>query len=585
MIQKQEISIIIGGQQGEGIESVGEILAKSMSRLGYHLFGSRSFSSRIKGGHSDFNLRINKERVYNNSEELDMIIAFDEDTVKLHQKSLNHTGIILADPKLVEINDLDLKNSSQYFEIPFTQLAVDLGSGMMKNMIAVGTAAYLLNQNIEEFEKAIQEQFSKKGTSIVEKNIEAFRKGYKFAQANINNSFHLPQIVGNQRIFLSGNEAISLGAALGGCRLMAGYPITPASEVLESLMKMIPEFGGVVVQTEDELAAISFVIGAGYSGARAMTATAGPGLSLMQEAIGLSGATEIPVVIVDCQRGGPSSGMATKFEQSDLNAMLGGTHGESPKIILSPSNVVEALLDMPKAFNLAERYQCPVFVASDLLLSTSKQTLDFEDIEEITIDRGKIVSEETLLENMGPFFERFAVTEDGISPRSIPGQKKGMHHVTGIEHGPSGHPSENPENRVAQMDKRKRKLEHIPLDDSIKYAGSKEPEILFVGFGSTYGVMHEARKELMELGIEIGHAHIRMLSPFPVSELTEYTDRADKVIIVEQNSTGQLAYLIKQYLPIHSKTHSCLKYSGVPISSSEILSFVNGIQSINKEMV
>ncbi|MBT2689848.1 2-oxoacid:acceptor oxidoreductase subunit alpha [Bacillus sp. ISL-47] len=586
-MEETELSIIIGGQQGEGIESVGEILAKAMSRIGYHLFGARSFSSRIKGGHTDFNLRISKVQVFNNSEDLDIIIAFDEDTISLHQQSLKANGIILCDPKTVNINNINLGKEIRYHEIPLTQLAAELGSQIMKNIIAVGAACSLLNQPIEEFETAIKEQFEKKGKSIIENNLGALRKGYQYAKEVIEVHFPIEKATSGQRIFMSGNDAISLGAVLGGCRFMAGYPITPASEVLENLTRIIPEYGGVVVQTEDELAAISMVLGAGYTGARAMTATAGPGVSLMQEAIGLSGAGEIPVVIVDCQRGGPSSGMATKFEQSDLNAMFSGTHGESPRIILSPSTVLEAFTDMPKAFNLAEKFQCPVFVASDLMLATSKQTFDFQEVNEIEIDRGKLAGDLELFENEKAFYERFAITEDGITPRSIPGQKKGMHHVTGIEHGPSGHPSENPNNRKEQMDKRKRKLENVPLDQSIKYEGSQHPDILLIGFGSTYGVIHEARKKMHSSGIEVGHAHIRMLQPLAKDELTNYTGLAKKVFIIEQNSTGQLANIIKQKVAIHSKVHSILKYNGIPIKTSEIITYIHNHFDVssNKELV
>jgi 2-oxoglutarate/2-oxoacid ferredoxin oxidoreductase subunit alpha len=585
MKPKKELSCIIGGQQGEGIESVGEILAKAMGRMGYCLFGSRNFSSRIKGGHTDFNLRISEEYVYNNSELIDFIIAFDEDTIQLHQKSLTSNGIILADPKTVNLKKITPRADVHYIEVPFSQIAIEINGAILKNMISIGAACLLLNKPLDEFEKAVQEQFSKKGDKVVEMNIKALHKGYECLGELTTIRYPLVTSAPGQKIFLSGNEAISLGAVLGGCRFMAGYPITPASEVLENLMRIIPQYSGVVVQSEDELSAIGMVIGAGYTGVRAMTATAGPGLSLMQEAIGLSGAGEIPIVIVDCQRGGPSSGMATKFEQSDLNAMMFGTHGESPRIVLSPSTVIEALLDMPKAFNLAEQYQCPVFVASDLLLATSKQSFDLIDIEPININRGSMISDEELLENENPFYDRFAVTKNGVSARSIPGQKKGTHHVTGIEHGPTGHPSENPDNRIAQMNKRSTKLQHVPQDQAIKFEGNKKPDILFVGFGSTYGAIQEARKSLEISGRSIGHAHIRMLQPLPKEELIKYTDHAKNVIVVEQNSTGQLANIIKQNIAIHNKLHSCLKYNGVPLSVSDITSFVTQIGSIKKELV
>jgi len=581
MSQHFELSCIIGGQQGEGIESVGEILAKTMGRTGYFLFGARNFSSRIKGGHTDFNLRISKERVYTTSEQVHILFAFDRETIELHQHELVDNGIILYDPKTVPMKDIELRQGIQAHEMAFTDIAGEIGSKLMKNIVAVGAAAALLDQPLEVFETAIIEQFENKGKAIVEKNILAFRKGHEDLQAITTAKFSLEQPETGNRMFLSGNDAIALGAILGGCRFMAGYPITPASEILENLMKLVPEYGGVVVQAEDELASAALIIGAGYTGVRAMTATAGPGLSLMQEAIGLAGATEVPIVIVDCQRGGPSSGMATKIEQSDLNAMISGSHGESPRIVLTPSTVEEAMMDMPKAFNLAEMFQCPVFVASDLMIATSKQSCMVPDFSQIEINRGKMISEEELQSLEGPFYKRFAPSADGITPRSIPGQKKGMHHVTGIEHGPTGHPSENPDNRIQQMNKRDRKLEFVPQNDAVKYEGAEKADVLLVGFGSTYGAIRDARKHLETLGVSVGHAHIRMIHPFPMDILNNYLDEASSVIVVEQNSTGQLASLIKKHKDVHQKLHSCLKFSGVPFAKSDITSFYKDLEIPN----
>ncbi|WP_209812204.1 2-oxoacid:acceptor oxidoreductase subunit alpha [Ammoniphilus resinae] len=573
---KSEVSCLVGGMQGEGIESVGEILAKALGRNGYYLFGYRNFSSRIKGGHSDFHLRIGKDPVYNASERFELILAFDHESIELHQRSLIDGGVILFDPKTVKIDQITIRGGIQSIAFPFSDMAAELGSKQMKNMVAVGAACALFDQPIGVFGDAVREQFAKKGEAIVEKNMAAVKKGHEFLQELMDTRFPLEkQPQSGQRLFLSGNDAISIGAVLGGCRFMAGYPITPASDILENLVQMLPNYGGVAVQTEDELAAIAMVIGAGYAGTRAMTATAGPGISLMQEAIGLAGATETPIVIVDTQRGGPSSGMATKIEQSDLHAMITGTHGEAPRIVLAPSTVEEAMLDMPKAFNLAEKYQCPVFVASDLVLSTSKQTCEMANLqlEDIQIDRGKRVAETELAMSGDRVYKRFAITDDGITARSIPGQKKGMHHVTGIEHGPTGHPSENPANRVAQMSKRARKLQCVPMNDAIKYEGIPQAEVLLIGFGSTYGAIREARLWMQKEGAAVGHVHVRMLHPLPAAEISQYTEKAKTIIVVEQNSTGQLANLLKQHISIHAKLHPCLKFDGVPISPSEITSF------------
>lgn len=585
MESRSELSCLVGGQQGEGIESVGEILAKSMGRIGFYLFSYRNFSSRIKGGHTDFNLRISNDQVYNTAEKIEIVIAFDEETINLHQASMIEGGVILFDPKTVKMDNIAISEGVHLYEFPFYEMAKEIGSPLMKNIVAVGAACALLSHPIETFERAVKEQFEKKGEAIVNKNIVALQKGFEYLQQLTTIRFTLEDPEPGDHIFLSGNDAITLGSILGGCRFMAGYPITPASEILENLVRLMPQYGGVVVQTEDELAAIAMVIGAGYAGTRAMTASSGPGISLMQEAVGLAGMTEVPVVIVNCQRGGPSSGMATKVEQSDLNAMITGTHGEAPRIVLAPSTVEEAINDMQKAFNLAEQFQCPVFIAADLLLVTSKQTVESNDFQQAKLERGKMISDAELLDNPDKMFKRFEVTEDGISPRSIPGQRKGMHHFTGIEHSQTGHPSEDPNNRVAQMNKRARKLQFVPQDDAIKYDGNKQPEVLFIGFGATYGAIREARMELEGHGVKVGHAQIRMVHPLPKMELSNYIEEARTVIVVEQNSTGQLANAIKQKINVHSKLHSCLKYSGIPFSRSDITSFYNETAIAYKELV
>ena len=272
---------------------------------------------------------------------------------------------------------------------------------------------------------------------------------------------------GQKRLFMIGNDAIALGAIAGGCRFMAAYPITPASEIMEYLIKKLPALGGAVIQTEDEIAAATMAIGANYGGVRAITASAGPGLSLKMEAIGLSGMTETPLVIVDTQRGGPSTGLPTKQEQSDLMAMIYGTHGEIPKIVLAPSTVQEAFYDTAEAFNLAEEYQCPVIILSDLQLSLGKQTVEPLEFDKVEIRRGKLITEDLPeIENKG-YFKRYEVTEDGVSPRVIPGVKNGIHHVTGVEHDETGKPSESAVNRNLQMDKRFRKVEKIKFDTPV----------------------------------------------------------------------------------------------------------------------
>lgn len=352
---------------------------------------------------------------------------------------------------------------------------------------------------------------------------------------------------------------------------MAAYPITPASEIMEYLIKKLPALGGTVIQTEDEIAAATMAIGANYGGVRAITASAGPGLSLKMEAIGLAGITETPIVIVDTQRGGPSTGLPTKQEQSDLMAMIYGTHGEIPKIVMAPSTVQEAFYDAAEAFNLAEEYQCPVIVLTDLQLSLGKQTVEPLNFDKVEIRRGKLATEELPeIENKG-YFKRYEVTEDGISPRVIPGMKNGIHHVTGVEHDETGKPSESAANRIAQMDKRFRKISNLKFDTPIhKNAPHEEADLLIVGFNSTRGAIEEAMGRLEKDGLKVNHAHVRLIHPFPADEMMQLVNSAKKVAVIENNATGQLANIMKMNVGGHEKIHKILKYDGNPFLPQEV---------------
>lgn len=570
----KQLSWKVGGQQGEGIDSAGEILSSALNRKGYYLYGYRHFSSRIKGGHSNTKIRISIEPVSAISDDLDILVAFDQETIDLNAHELIRNGIILADEKFKP--QLPEQIDAKLLAVPFTKIAQEVGMAQMKNMVAVGGSIALLGVTIDAFQEVIEERFSRKGAKIVEKNMEAITKGYQFVQELITDDFpdlRLQPSDGKKRLYMIGNDAIALGAIAGGARLMAAYPITPSSEIMEYLIKRLPEFGGTVVQTEDELAAITMAIGANYGGVRALTASAGPGLSLMTEAIGLAGMTETPVVIIDTQRGGPSTGLPTKQEQSDVLAMLYSTHGEIPKIVIAPSTVEECFYDTIEAFNLAEQYQCPVILLSDLALSLGKQTVEPLDYDRIQIDRGKLITDEALPElEPSQLFKRYENTADGISPRVLPGKKNGLHHVTGVEHDEMGRPSEAPKNRKMMMDKRLRKLANgisfsNPVKLDVKY---EEADLLVVGFNSTYGTIQEAKSRLEADGLKVNHAHVRQLLPFPTAMMKEQMLKAKKVIVVENNATGQLTSLIKMNVGMAEKLVHFGKYDGNPFLPSEV---------------
>jgi|UniRef100_UPI00337E21C6 2-oxoglutarate ferredoxin oxidoreductase subunit alpha len=567
-----QLSWKVGGQQGEGIESTGEIFSIALNRLGYYLYGYRHFSSRIKGGHTNNKIRVSTTQVRSISDDLDILVAFDQETIDVNYHELRQGGVVIADAKFKPSIPEDGK--ATLYAVPFTEIASELGTSLMKNMVAVGASSAILDLDAESFREVVQEIFGRKGESIVEKNMEAIRAGVQFVKEQAENveTMQLEKADGNKRLFMIGNDAIALGAVAAGSRFMPAYPITPASEIMEYLIKKLPKFGGTVIQTEDEIAACTMAIGANYAGVRTLTASAGPGLSLMMEAIGLSGMTETPLVVVDTQRGGPSTGLPTKIEQSDLMAMIYGTHGEIPKVVMAPSTVQEAFYDTIEAFNIAEEYQVPVILLTDLQLSLGKQSVESLDYKNIEIRRGKLdINQEIPASDGKAYFKRYEVTEDGVSPRVIPGMKNGIHHVTGVEHEETGKPSEVAANRQAQMDKRLRKLNNLKFNTPVHVnAKHEEADVLLVGFNSTRGTIEEAMERLELDGIKANHAQVRLIHPFPTDEIAPLVKAAKKVIVVEYNATGQLASILKMNVGEHEKISSLLKYDGDPFLPKEI---------------
>ncbi|TDF98150.1 2-oxoacid:acceptor oxidoreductase subunit alpha [Paenibacillus piri] len=570
-----QLSWKIGGQQGEGVESTDKIFSTALNRLGYYLYGYRHFSSRIKGGHTNNKIRISTKPIRAISDDLDILVAFDQETIDLNAFELRENGVIVADAKFNPVVPEGVK--ARLFPVPITAIAEELGTSLFKNMAASGASWALLGLPLEVFNKAVEEEFGRKGPAVVEKNIEAVRKAAEFileANGGPLPEFQLEPADGKQKLFMIGNDAIGLGAVVGGCRFMPAYPITPASEIMEYLTKVLPKFGGAVIQTEDEIAAVTMAIGGNYGGVRTMTASAGPGLSLMMEAIGLAGMTETPIVIVDTQRGGPSTGLPTKQEQSDLYAMIYGTHGEIPKIVLSPSTIEECFYDTIQAFNLAEKYQCPVILLTDLQLSLGKQSCEMLDYNKIQIERGRLIEGELPANEENKLFKRYEYSNDGVSPRVIPGQKHGIHHVTGVEHDQEGRPSESTDNRKKMMDKRMEKMNHIKVTNPILVdAPHAEPDLLIIGMGSTGGTIDEARTRLSAQGIKTNHATVRLLHPFPAEELKPYIAKAKTVVVIENNATAQLASLIKLNVGYADKIKSLLKYNGNPFLPAEITTF------------
>lgn len=584
---KSQISWKVGGQQGEGIESTGEIFATAMNRQGYYLYGYRHFSSRIKGGHTNNKIRVSSKPVRAISDDLDILIAFDQETIEVNYHEMLEGSIIIADEKAKPQNPEDSK--AQLVSLPFTGVAKELGTALMKNMVAVGATCAVMDLDTTVFESLIKDLFGKKGESVVDLNIQALNEGFRLMSEQMDDlqSEHTLEPTDSEgHLFMIGNDAIGLGAVAAGVRFMAAYPITPASEIMEYMIDRLPALGGTVIQTEDEIAACTMAIGSNYAGVRSFTSSAGPGLSLMIESIGLSGMTETPLVIVNTQRGGPSTGLPTKQEQSDLMQMIYGTHGDIPKIVLAPTSASDAFYLTVEAFNLAEEYQCPVILLSDLQLSLGKQTVETLDYSKVEIRRGALVEGDLEKQEDKAYFKRYALTDSGISPRILPGTKGGIHHVTGVEHDEEGKPSESAENRQKQMDKRMRKTAQLLIDEPVesneKY---EEADILYVGFISTAGAIEEAISRLDQQNVKVNHIQIRQLHPFPSDVVQEAFNKAKKVVVAEHNYQGQLSNIIKMNINHQNKIINQTKYDGTPFLPHEIEDKALEIVSNMKELI
>lgn len=584
---KSQISWKVGGQQGEGIESTGEIFATAMNRQGYYLYGYRHFSSRIKGGHTNNKIRVSSKPVRAISDDLDILIAFDQETIEVNYHEMLEGSIIIADEKAKPQNPEDSK--AQLVSLPFTGVAKELGTALMKNMVAVGATCAVMDLDTKVFESLIKDLFGKKGESVVDLNIQALNEGYRLMSEQMDDlqSEHTLEPTDSEgHLFMIGNDAIGLGAVAAGVRFMAAYPITPASEIMEYMIDRLPALGGTVIQTEDEIAACTMAIGSNYAGVRSFTSSAGPGLSLMMESIGLSGMTETPLVIVNTQRGGPSTGLPTKQEQSDLMQMIYGTHGDIPKIVLAPTSASDAFYLTVEAFNLAEEYQCPVILLSDLQLSLGKQTVESLDYSKVEIRRGALVEGDLEKQEDKAYFKRYALTDSGISPRILPGTIGGIHHVTGVEHDEEGKPSESAENRQKQMDKRMRKTAQLLINDPVesneKY---EEADILYVGFISTAGAIEEAISRLDQQNVKVNHIQIRQLHPFPSDVVQEAFNKAKKVVVAEHNYQGQLSNIIKMNINHQNKIINQTKYDGTPFLPHEIEDKALEIVSNMKELI
>ncbi|MFA5974598.1 MAG: 2-oxoacid:acceptor oxidoreductase subunit alpha [Elusimicrobiota bacterium] len=560
----KDILVRIGGDGGEGIISSGDLLTMALARSNYEVFTFRTFPAEIKGGPAMFQVRFGDQTILSQGHQADILVTLNEEAFRLHHAALKPDGLLVYEPAHYKP-----EGSFEAYAVPLDEIASHgVKSAITKNMVALGVVARVLDLSFETLEQLIRERFGKKGDAVVAKNLEALKAGSEFvAQHPVKKQLPVfaPLESSHKHVVMSGNEALTVGAISAGCRYFGGYPITPASDILELMERELPKFGGAVVQTEDEIAAIASVIGASFAGKKAMTATSGPGLALMVEELGLATMAEIPCVVVDAQRGGPSTGLPTKMEQGDLNLAVYGAHGDAPRIVLAPGDVEECLYYMIQAFNLAEKYQTPVIFLTDQSLAHRTQTYVWPDFSRVPVINRLLPSEAELKE-----YDRYKITPDGISPMAIPGMKGGCYAATGLEHTEEGFPSFVPKTHTIMSAKRAQKIEEVSREKGFTARfGEKQAKIGVIGWGSTQGAIREAVEMAIQQGLSVAQLQLKMVYPLPEADLLEFLQSVEQVLIAELNYMGQLNQLFQSKFLIPTQTLT--KCEGLPFFAEEIL--------------
>lgn len=560
-----DINFMVGGEAGQGVQSVGFLLAKAFARGGYHVFADQDYESRIRGGHNFFRVRVKDSRVGAIAEPVDMLLALNKESVDLHRTELAEKGVALFDGERIK----DISRNGNLFGMPLDRLAEEkAGNKLMVNTVALGAALGLVKYDLEILDKVLRDHF---GTDKVgEDNVKAARAGYEYARENFTGDFdqRLSPISDVKRMLLNGNDTIALGAIAAGCKFMAAYPMTPTTPIMEYLADKASALDLVVVQPEDEISAINMVIGASYAGVRAMTATSGSGFCLMVEGLGLAGITETPIVIVEGQRPGPAVGLPTRTEQGDLQFVLHAHQGDFPRAVLAPATIEDAFWLTVKAFNLAEKYQLPVILLTDHYLATSYTTVDGFDLSRVTIDRGELfpAGEQDKPEE----YKRHKITKSGISPRAFPGLSEALVVTDADEHDEAGHLIEDAETRTALVQKRLRKLFGLKKEISApEIYGPKKAETMLIGWGSTYGALREAVDILRREKASVNLLHLREIWPFPAEAVADAMDNNPNSYAVENNATGQLSRLIRAETG-KKVSGRILKYDGRPFTPALI---------------
>jgi 2-oxoglutarate ferredoxin oxidoreductase subunit alpha len=574
-----DVTIAIAGSGGDGVVAAGEVLVSAAASQGLSCFLLKSFGAQIRGGESSCRVRLDAEQVLSQGDVLDVVCVLSwadyfkfesemdlaEDVVFIEDSDDPYTG-----PK-----PYDTLPDATVYRLPFGKLArEDVGQAVTKNMVLLGILAELFAFPFDALRHAVARQFGRKAQHVVELNWKALQVGALYVRENVSKSdpVRLEFVRTAPRLVMSGNEAIAYGALYAGCRFYAGYPITPSSEIMHWLSEWLPKFGGVCVQAEDEMSALGMVIGASFSGLKALTSSSGPGISLMSELIGLASVAEIPCVIVNCQRVGPSTGIPTKTEQADLQQALYGTHGDAQRVVMAPADVEDCFDTAVLAFYVAEKYQIPVIILSDQFIA---QRVECIGRERIAAGHGFAMRTERSKPRPGEFkagsFERYALTPSGVSPMSLPGIPGAEFQISGLSHNERGRPTSQVELNKLQAEKRWRKLRAIGDElHYVRHYGPDDARLGIMAWGSSKGAVKEAVLKLNAAGIKVKAIVPQILSPIPKKSFERFAHGVERAVVVELSQSAQFLRYLRAFLDLPCELIPCNRAGGYPWSVREI---------------
>jgi len=566
-LRDDTVSVIIGGEAGQGISRSGELLGKALMRCGFHCYGAAEYPSLIRGGHNFYQLRASARPVFSQTPHADILVALNKESVTLHLGELNTDGGVIHDERDAPEEGLGRERGIKFYPVPLTDIVKELGGpDIMRNTVALGAAAALIGLDVKVLKQVVAETFEGR-EKIIKMNEDAIQRGHGYVSEH-GYEFGCCIEKGDQpsRLWLTGNDAVALGAMAAGCKFYSAYPMTPASPLLHYFAAHDKVGDMAVIQTESEIAAAMMAVGASYAGVRSMTGTSGGGFSLMTESLSLAAMAETPLVLMLGQRPGPSTGLATHSAQGDLLFAVYGAHGEFQRIVVAPGDAEECFYLAAEAFNLAERFQIPVILLTDKTLVESSQTVDPLDPSRVSIDRGKLVER---WEGPGEYL-RYRDDEDGVSPRAVPGTDGILVPASSNEHRENGLSTSRPDMVVKMVDKRFKKAQHIRKAvkglKPIRVYGDRRPEVTLVGWGGTKGPALEALRMLKKGGVKARFVQVVFMEPFP-ADLDRYLKGT--CILFEDNRSAPLGTLIKLNTG-YSFEHVGLRYDGRPFDPDGI---------------